>query len=32
MSSLAGGFAAKIRKRFTSSQGETTPDSKVPGG
>ena len=32
MSSLAVGFAARMRKRATSAQGETTPGFEVPGG
>ena len=32
MSSLAIRFAARMRKRTASSQGETTPCSKLPGG
>ena len=32
MSSLVTGFAAPMRKRVASAQGETTPDSDVPGG
>ena len=30
MSSIAVGFAALMRKRAASAQGETTPDSEVP--
>ena len=32
MSSLAAGFAAWMRKRAESAQGETTLDFEVPGG
>ena len=31
MSSLVAGFAARMPKRATSAQGETTPSSEVPG-
>ena len=32
MSSLAVGFAPRIRKRAASAQGETTPGSEVSSG
>ena len=32
MSSLAAGFAARMRKRAASAQRETTPVSRVSGG
>ena len=31
MSSLAAGFSMWMHKRAVRAQGETTPDSKVPG-
>ena len=31
MSSLAAGFSARMHKRVASTQGETTPSSKVSG-
>ena len=31
MSNLAAGFAMRMNKRAVSAQGETTPDSEVPG-
>ena len=32
MSSLTTGFSAQMRKRAAIAQGETNPNSKVPGG